>query len=143
MEDSIYRLRHADILTLCVMGLLALGVVMVQSASMNATGALEVRLQELKAQRTAALSKTTDSAQVAAIKKDFEGRVADATTRFDERPTHWYWTPTGLKQLGFAIAAMMTFMAVGVVAYSKLGRGPLWREPIVFVVVGGGGGGRG
>ena len=44
MEDSIYRLRHADILTLCVMGLLALGVVMVQSASMNATGALEVRL---------------------------------------------------------------------------------------------------
>src|SRR4051812_47911680 len=135
MEDSIYRLRHADILTLCVMGLLALGVVMVQSASMNATGALEVRLQELKAQRTAALGKTADAAQVAAIKKDFEAWVAEVTAKFDERPTHWYWTPTGLKQLGFAIAAMMTFMAVGFFDYSKLTRGPLWRNPVVWLVV--------
>jgi cell division protein FtsW len=37
MEDSIYRLRHRDILTLCVLSLLFLGVVMVQSASMNVT----------------------------------------------------------------------------------------------------------
>src|SRR4051812_33600269 len=106
MEDSIYRLRHADILTLCVMGLLALGVVMVQSASMNATGALEVRLQELKGQRAAALSKTADPARVAEIKKDYEAKAAEATASFDERPTHWYWTPTGMKQFGFALAAM-------------------------------------
>jgi cell division protein FtsW len=135
MEDSIYRLRHADILTLCVMGLLALGVVMVQSASMNATGALEVHLQDLKAQRAAALAKTTDAAQVAAIKKDFEARAVEATAKFDERPTHWYWTPTGLKQLGFAIAALMTFLAVGFFDYSKLTRGPLWRNPVVWLVV--------
>jgi cell division protein FtsW len=38
MEDSIYRLRHRDILTLCVLSLLFLGVVMVQSAAMNVTG---------------------------------------------------------------------------------------------------------
>src|SRR5687767_10165004 len=37
MEDSIYRLRHRDILTLCVLSLLFLGVVMVQSAAMNVT----------------------------------------------------------------------------------------------------------
>ncbi len=43
MEDSIYRLRHRDILTLCVLALLFLGVVMVQSAAMNITG--DVRWQ--------------------------------------------------------------------------------------------------
>ncbi len=35
MEDSIYSLRHRDILTFCVLGLLCLGIVMVQSASMR------------------------------------------------------------------------------------------------------------
>src|SRR5439155_16516971 len=38
MDPSIYRLRHRDILTLCVLALLCLGVVMVQSAAMNVTG---------------------------------------------------------------------------------------------------------
>jgi cell division protein FtsW len=37
MEDSIYSLRHRDILALCVLGLLCLGIVMVQSASMQVT----------------------------------------------------------------------------------------------------------
>jgi len=93
MEDSIYRLRHADILTLCVMGLLALGVVMVQSASMNATGALEAKLQDLKAERTSSLKQTRDAAQLAEINKRFDGRAAEITQAFNDRPTHWYWTP--------------------------------------------------
>ena len=38
MQASISRLRHQDILALCVLGLLALGVIMVQSASMSVTG---------------------------------------------------------------------------------------------------------
>ena len=38
MDDSIYRLRDRDVLTLCVLGLLALGALMVQSASMGVTG---------------------------------------------------------------------------------------------------------
>ena len=37
MDDSIYRLRHRDILALCVLGLLCLGAIMVQSASMSVT----------------------------------------------------------------------------------------------------------
>jgi cell division protein FtsW len=40
MDVSIYRLRHRDILTICVMALLCLGVVMVQSAAMNVTGSV-------------------------------------------------------------------------------------------------------
>ena len=40
MDDSIYRLRDRDVLTLCVLALLALGVLMVQSASMGVGGTL-------------------------------------------------------------------------------------------------------
>jgi cell division protein FtsW len=39
MDSSIYRLRNSDVLILCVLCLLALGVVMVQSASINVTSA--------------------------------------------------------------------------------------------------------
>lgn len=38
MEASIYRLRHRDILALCVLSLLAIGAIMVQSASSSITG---------------------------------------------------------------------------------------------------------
>jgi cell division protein FtsW len=38
MEASIYRLRLRDILTLCVLGLLSMGFIMVQSASSKVTG---------------------------------------------------------------------------------------------------------
>lgn len=38
MEVSIYRVRHRDLLTLCVLALLCLGVVMVQSASTTLSG---------------------------------------------------------------------------------------------------------
>src|SRR5262245_22616481 len=38
MDVSIYRLRHRDILALCVLSLVLMGVVMVQSAAMNVTG---------------------------------------------------------------------------------------------------------
>src|SRR5580692_3156903 len=36
MEVSIYRLRIRDVLTLCVLALLLLGIIMVQSASVGA-----------------------------------------------------------------------------------------------------------
>ena len=38
MDPSIYRLRQRDILTFCVLALLCLGMIMVQSAAMNVTG---------------------------------------------------------------------------------------------------------
>lgn len=38
MDASIYRLRQRDILTVCVLGLLSLGMIMVQSASSSVTG---------------------------------------------------------------------------------------------------------
>ncbi|HYO07611.1 MAG TPA: putative peptidoglycan glycosyltransferase FtsW [Tepidisphaeraceae bacterium] len=41
MDPSIYRLRQRDILALCVLALLCLGTIMVQSASMSVTGAVK------------------------------------------------------------------------------------------------------
>jgi cell division protein FtsW len=41
MEASIYRLRHRDILAVCVLSLLAIGAIMVQSASSSVTGELK------------------------------------------------------------------------------------------------------
>ena len=38
MDVSIYRLRHRDILVLCVLALLLIGILMVHSASMHITG---------------------------------------------------------------------------------------------------------
>ena len=46
MDDSIYRLRDRDVLTLCVVALLALGVVMVQSAATNLTDLAPWRLSD-------------------------------------------------------------------------------------------------
>jgi cell division protein FtsW len=47
MDPSIYRLRQRDILTFCVLALLCLGVIMVQSASMSVSGDLGWRWSQL------------------------------------------------------------------------------------------------
>ena len=47
MDDSIYRLRSHDILTLVVVALLGIGVIMVQSASESVTGSLGFTLTDL------------------------------------------------------------------------------------------------
>lgn len=47
MEDSIYRLRNHDVLTLAVVALLGVGVIMVQSASSNVNGEFGFRLTDL------------------------------------------------------------------------------------------------
>ncbi|MGC4032082.1 MAG: putative peptidoglycan glycosyltransferase FtsW [Tepidisphaeraceae bacterium] len=47
MSDSIYRLRAYDVLTLTVLALLAVGVIMVQSASLGVSGQFGFRLTDL------------------------------------------------------------------------------------------------
>ena len=52
MDASIYRMRSADVLTVCVIALLALGVVMVQSASTTLSGCISraAPIEALKSQ---------------------------------------------------------------------------------------------
>ena len=47
MDPSIYRLRQRDVLSFCVLALLCLGLIMVQSASMNVSGQLGWRWNPL------------------------------------------------------------------------------------------------
>jgi cell division protein FtsW len=47
MDDSIYRLRNHDILTLVVVALLGIGVIMVQSASQSVTGSFNFAMTDL------------------------------------------------------------------------------------------------
>ena len=47
MDPSIYRLRQRDVLAFCVLALLCLGMIMVQSASMNVSGQLGWRWNPL------------------------------------------------------------------------------------------------
>src|SRR5688572_19614766 len=135
MEDSIYRLRPGDILTLCVLGLLALGVIMVQSASMNATGPLEAKLQDLRANRQTALAKTANPAEIQQINQTYLAQSKEAGEKFHERPTHWYWTPSGIKQAGNAIAAIAVFSLVGRIDYAPLSRGRLSQTPTLWLLV--------
>jgi cell division protein FtsW len=51
MDPSIYRLRQRDVLTFCVLALLCLGIIMVQSASMNVSGQLGWRVNPLAAKQ--------------------------------------------------------------------------------------------
>jgi cell division protein FtsW len=91
MDLSIYRLRTRDILSLCVVALLMLGILMVQSASENVLAGPQ-------------------------------------------------WTGKGFKQAQFALAALITFFAVGAVDYAWLYRRPRkWvRSPILWLLIIGG-----
>src|SRR5690349_2991596 len=87
MDASIYRLKYRDILTLCIIALLAFGVIMVQSASMRVTS-----------------------------------------------QTRWQWTAAGMAQLKLAIVALIVYFIVGRFDYARLSRGPLKKNPILWLV---------
>ncbi len=88
MEEAIYRMRLRDVLALCAAGLLALGAIMVQSASMRMRGTLG-----------------------------------------------WNWTDLGIKQIGYACLALLTFWFVGKWDYARLARPRISRNPLVWLMI--------
>lgn len=117
MDDSVYRLRAQDVLALSVLSLLALGVLMVQSAAMNVasrwvivgtppdrespqTYVVDV-LGEAKA-RDWAIQRQID---VVSIEPDAAG---------------WQWTERGVKHGFYAAAAILTFLLVSRMDYARL-----------------------
>src|SRR5688572_4176905 len=114
MEPSIYRMRNRHVLALCVMGLLALGAVMVQSASMNVRTKGDVL-------------ELTGGRQVEGDVKDVEGgysvtdkqgvvrrfdaaKVARVERRSDRK---WFLSKLATKHLWFVAFALLTFVTVG------------------------------
>ncbi|HWP39471.1 MAG TPA: putative peptidoglycan glycosyltransferase FtsW [Tepidisphaeraceae bacterium] len=94
MDVSIYRLRQRDILTVCVLGLLCLGVVMVQSAAMNVTGSVGWSWTE-RGTRHAAYALVAIAAYFIVGHIDY-ARLVRAKGRIWQQPIVWMLAATGL-----------------------------------------------
>ena len=143
MDASIYRLRHRDVLALCVLSLLCLGVVMVQSASAVVDAPRDV--VHVKGQPETDqpfdhaieghVRKTEDGYEVSAaggrVHRLAEEDVLSVEHRSD---SIWIWSQRGTKHLTFAAVAVLTFFLVGKLNYERLagfGR-PAWRAPAAW-----------
>jgi cell division protein FtsW len=145
MDASIYRLRHRDILALCVLSLLCLGIVMVQSASAVIDAPRDV--VQVKGQPDTEqpfdysiegeVRQTEDGYEVVAaggrVHRLSEDDVLSVERRSDSM---WTWSPRGTKHLTFAAVAVLTFFVVGKLNYERLaGTGrPFWRAPAVWAM---------
>lgn len=136
MESSIYRLRDCDLLALCVLSLLLLGVIMVQSASVALSGWGIVRLDD-GSSLTGDIKSTGES--IAVI--DAQGtttQVAGQRVWSIERTGRdkWEFSARGRKHVLFAAVALVTFFVVGHLDYRKIARlrVPLWKAPAIWAV---------
>jgi cell division protein FtsW len=112
MEASIYRMRLRDLLAVCVLSLLALGVLMVQSAAARLSG------------RIAWDFSTTSSGQV--VQPDAKASSAAKPAR--------RVMPVEQKNMIYAGLAVVAFLAVGHLNYKHLGnkRLKLWQAPALW-----------
>src|SRR5690349_1468957 len=114
MDVSIYRLRSRDVLTLCVLSLLLLGIMMVQSASMHVYQDAKATkdhaatsVENRKWSWTEPGTKQVQFAVVALLTFWFVGRIdytnlLRGTNRFWRNPILW----------GVAIAGMMCLVVL-------------------------------
>src|SRR5215213_1651867 len=118
METSIYRMRHCDILTLCVLGLLSLGVVMVQSASSVVDAPRDVvRIkgepdtdQPFDYTLEGDAKQTPDGYEVIERSGRVHRFASDDVFGVEQRgDTVWQWSQRGAKHLTYAAFAVLTF----------------------------------
>ena len=146
METSIYRMRHCDILTLCVLGLLSLGVVMVQSASSVVDAPRDV--VHVKGQPDTdqpfdytiegSVKKTADGVVVSEPSGRIHRLGDEDVLRVERRADSiWQWSPRGTKHVTYAAFAVFTFWLVGRIDYAKLipTAGRAWRSPAVWGLI--------
>src|SRR5688572_3334602 len=117
MDASIYRMRHQDVLALCVLALLGLGVVMVQSASLVVDAPRDVVHVKGEPETDHPLDYTLEGT----VRKadggyevtDAAGQVhqldAAAVSQVENRSdAAWQWSPRGTKHLTYAAFAVLT-----------------------------------
>jgi cell division protein FtsW len=143
MDASIYRMRHQDVLALCVLALLGLGVVMVQSASLVVDAPRDVvhvrgepetdhpvdYTLEGTVRKTDAGFEVTDAAGVA-----HQLGAADVLRIENRSDAPWQWSQRGTKHLTYAGFAVLTFFLVGRINYERFNRAatPAWRAAPVL-----------
>lgn len=136
MEASIYRLRDCELLTICVLALLLLGVVMVQSASASLSGWGVLRLEGGKSLE-GELKADVDGFMVTA--RDGQQTVVPADKVWSiERSVKakWQWSARGRKHLLFAGLAIAAFFIVGRFDFRRLGspHAPIHRSTAVWLL---------
>jgi cell division protein FtsW (lipid II flippase) len=136
MEASIYRLRDRDILAVCVLALLVLGVVMVQSASATLSGRGVIHLVDGRSIE-GDLKATGDGYLVADHFGDVTEVPIDSVRYIDRKAEgNLHFSARGQKHLIYAIVAVLTFFAVGQIPYDKLTRpdAPLLKSPVLWLI---------
>lgn len=145
MDASIYRMRHRDVLALCVLALLSLGVVMVQSASMVIEAPRDVVHVKGQPETQRPLDYTVEGEVLETVDgyevAEMNGRVhqlgeEDVLSVERRSASVWSWSQRGRKHLIFAGIAVVTFFVVGMLNYEKLAaRGwPFWRAPAAWAL---------
>ena len=145
LDASIYRIRHRDILALCVLALLCLGIVMVQSAStiidtprdvVHVKGQPETE-QPFDYTIEGDVKQSEDGFEVAEANGRLHTLAADDVLSVERRSDSiWSWSQRGTKHLTYAAFAVLTFFVVGRINYERLaafGR-PFWRAPAVWAL---------
>ncbi len=143
MEASIFRLRHRDILAICVLSLLALGVLMVQSASTSVGRWGDVVWVGGENQpHTVALEGDAKKVEDGYELTDRDGKTTHVAEKDVESvelrgQRKWQFTQRGTKHLTFAAFALLAFFAVGWLDYSRLEGNSTkpWRSVVVWLLV--------
>lgn len=123
-------MRVGDILVVCVIALLGLGVVMVQSASMNV--ATHWTLKGTK--NGADVTQTIEMGSRHGAEKWAKDQKWQNVT-VAQAEGEWFWTKSGTKHVMFAGFALVAFFLVGSIDYHKL---TAWRgrwSPVVWLVL--------
>src|SRR4051812_10153648 len=116
MEASIYRMRLRDLLAVCVFSLLALGVLMVQSAAQHLSGRLAWDFSAARSGQVIQPEPKVALSPAAAARKA--------------------QMPVEQKNMIYAGLAVLAFLAVGHLNYKHLGRKGLkiWQSPAVWAL---------
>ena len=89
MTDSIYRLRPADVLCLCVLSLLCLGVLMVSSATMHVGGVPGTWQPSAEGGKQAVFAAAAAAVFLLVGRVDYRPLGADHGPKWYARPSHW------------------------------------------------------
>ena len=89
MTDSIYRLRPVDVLCLCVLSLLSLGVLMVASATMHVGGDLGRWPISPDATKQLVFAAAAAAVFLLVGRSDYRRLGADHGPKWYARPSHW------------------------------------------------------
>jgi cell division protein FtsW len=134
MDDSIYRLRLQDVLALCVLGLLSVGVLMVQSAATNVAGRWVVR-GTLPGERTPKTFTIDALGEGKALEWAAKQKLTDAT--IEPAEPKWDWNERGTKHAGYALGAVLVFFVVSRFDYRRLlpEQPNVWTSPAVWAML--------